>query len=71
MSSYPPQAWQLTKGIAMKRLQIPQPDLFEQISILESLPLPTALHQSVIVQLAQLMRVVVEAIDKEVVDEQD
>ena len=54
----------------MKRLQMRQPDLFEQIARLES-PLPMALHQSVIVQLAQLMSVVVEAIDKEVVDEQD
>ena len=54
----------------MKRQQIRQPDLFERIARIES-PLPTALHQSVIVQLARLMSMVVEAIDKEVVDEQD
>lgn len=70
MSFYPPQPWQLTKGIAMKRQQIRQPDLFERVARIES-PLPTALHQSVIVQLARLMSMVVEAIDKEVVDEQD
>lgn len=54
----------------MKRQRIRQPDLFEQIARIES-SLPTALHQSVIVQLAQLIRAVIEAIDEEVGDEQD
>jgi hypothetical protein len=47
-----------------------QPGLFDQIAQISS-PLPMDLHQSVIVQLAQLMRAVIEAIDKEVGDEQD
>jgi hypothetical protein len=53
-----------------QRIRQRQQDLFEQISRIES-PLPTVLHQNVIGQLAQLMRAVIEAIDKEVVDEQD
>lgn len=52
----------------MKRQRIRQADLFEQQ--IES-RLPTELQQSVIVQLAQLLRAVVEAIDKEVGNEQD
>jgi hypothetical protein len=51
----------------MKQQRMSQPGLFDQISS----PLPMDLHQSVIVQLAQLMRAVIEAIDKEVGDEQD
>jgi hypothetical protein len=47
-----------------------QPELFDQIDQMRS-PLPTDLHGEVIVQLAQLMRSVVEAIDKEVGNEQD
>ena len=54
----------------MKQQRMWQPELFDQIAQIES-PLPMALHQSVMVQLAQLMRVVIEAIDKEVGDEQD
>lgn len=55
----------------MKPQRIWQPDLFDQTA-LSSTPLPTAVHQGVIVQLAQLMRAVIEAIDKEESDhEQD
>jgi len=54
----------------MKQQRMSQPDLFDQIAQISS-PLPMDLHQSVIVQLAQMMRAVIEAIDKEVSDEQD
>ena len=54
----------------MRQQRIRQPDLLEQIAQIES-HLPMALHQSVIVQLAQLMRAVIEAIGKELGDEQD
>jgi len=54
----------------MKQQRMWQPELLDQIAQISS-PLPMALHQSVIVQLAQLMRAVIEAIDKEVGDEQD
>lgn len=51
----------------MKQQRIRQPELFDQISS----PLPLALHQSVVVQLAQLLRTVIETIAKEASDEQD
>jgi hypothetical protein len=51
----------------MKQQPMRQPELFDQISC----PLPLALHQSVVVQLAQLMRAVIEAMEKEAGDEQD
>lgn len=54
----------------MKQQQRWQPDLFDQIAQLSS-PLPMALHESVITQLAQLMRAVIEAMEKEAGDEQD
>jgi hypothetical protein len=54
----------------MKQQRIRQPDRFEQIATSES-PLLTASQQSVIVQLAQLMRAVIEATEKEIGDEQD
>jgi hypothetical protein len=54
----------------MKQQRMSQPDLFDQIAQIGS-PLPMDLHQSVIVQLAQMMCAVIEAIDKEVGDEQD
>lgn len=54
----------------MKQQRMSQPGLFDQIAQIGS-PLPMDLQQSVIVQLAQLMRAVIEAIDKEVGDEQD
>jgi hypothetical protein len=54
----------------MKQQRMWQPELFDQIAQISS-PLPMDLHQSVIVQLAQLMRAVIETIDKEVGDEQD
>jgi hypothetical protein len=54
----------------MKQQRILQPELFDQIAQISS-PLPMALHPSVIVQLAQLMRAVIETIDKEAGDEQD
>jgi len=54
----------------MKQQRTRQPELFDQIAQGSS-PLPLNLHQSVIVQLAQLMRVVIESLDKELGDEQD
>jgi hypothetical protein len=54
----------------MKQQRRWQPDLFDQIAQLSS-ALPMALHQSVITQLAQLMRAVIEAMEKEAGDEQD
>ena len=54
----------------MKQQRIRQPDLFEQTATIES-PLLTVSQQSVIVQLAQLMCAVIEATEKEIVDEQD
>jgi len=54
----------------MKQQRMRQPELFDQIAQ-RSNPLPVNLHQSVIVQLAQLMRVVIESLDKELGDEQD
>jgi hypothetical protein len=54
----------------MKQQRMRQPELFDQITQISS-PLPRDLQQSVIVQLAQLMRAVIEAIDKEAGDEQD
>jgi hypothetical protein len=54
----------------MKQQRIRQPELFDQIAQISN-PLPMALHQSVITQLAQLMRAVIETIDKEAGDEQD
>ncbi len=54
----------------MKQQPTWQPDLFDQIAQIGS-QLPMDLHKSVIVQLAQLMRAVIETIDQEVGDEQD
>jgi hypothetical protein len=54
----------------MKQQRTRQPELFDQIAQGSS-PLPVNLHQSVTVLLAQLMRVVIESIDKELGDEQD
>lgn len=54
----------------MKQQRMSQPELFDQIDQLSNL-LPVELQQSLIVQLAQLMRVVIEMIDKEAGDEQD
>jgi hypothetical protein len=54
----------------MKQQRMRQPELFDQIAQISS-PLPRDLQQSVIVQLVQLMRAVIEAIDKEAGDEQD
>jgi hypothetical protein len=54
----------------MKQQRMRQPELFDQIAQTSS-PLPRDLQQSVIVQLAQLMRALIEAIDKEAGDEQD
>ena len=54
----------------MNQQRMWQPELFDQIDRIIS-PLPMDLHPSVIVQLAQLMRAVIETIDKEVGDEQD
>lgn len=54
----------------MKQQRMRQPELFDQI-VQGSSSLPVNLHQSVIIQLAQLMRVVIEALDKELGDEQD
>ena len=54
----------------MKHQRMWQPELFDQTAQISS-PLPMDLHPSVIVQLAQLMRAVIETIDKELGDEQD
>lgn len=62
--------WQLMKGTGMKQQRMSQPELFDQLGQLSN-PLPEELQQSLIVQLAQLMRAVIEAIAKEAGDEQD
>jgi hypothetical protein len=58
------------KGTGMKQQRMSQPELFDQLGQLSN-PLPEELQQSLIVQLAQLMRAVIEAIAKEAGDEQD
>lgn len=48
----------------MKPQRIRQAELFDQLAQSSS-PLPKEVHQSLIAQLAHLMRAVIEAIDKE------
>ena len=48
----------------MKPQRTRQAELFDQLAQSSS-PLPMEVHQSLIVQLAQLMRAVIEAIDRE------
>jgi hypothetical protein len=51
----------------MKQQRSWQPELFDQVSN----PLPITVQQDVIVLMAQLMRAVIQHIDKEADDEQD
>lgn len=54
----------------MKQQRMSQPELFEQLGELSNL-LPEEQQHSLVVQLAQLMRAVIQTIDKELGDEQD
>jgi hypothetical protein len=70
MPLYPPHRWKRGKEMAMRQRRIRQVDLFEPIEEANQ-PWSTELNAEAIVLLAQLMYSLIEAIEKEVSNEQD